>query len=119
MDLAQLVENVQEVDIETKPADGTTTARRTTIWPVVDGGEVYVRAMRGTNGRWFQEATGSPDVVLHVAGQPVAVRAVPAADTESVEHANAGYRRKYASSPYVGSMVRPEIFPATLRLDPR
>jgi hypothetical protein len=37
------------------------------------------------------------------------VRAIVAADPDSVERASAGYLRKYADSPYVGSMVRDEI----------
>lgn len=110
------LETEREIDIETRAGDVT---HRTTIWPVVEGGTVYVRSLKGSAGRWYHELTANPDAVAHVAGQSVAVRAVPASDPESVERANAGYRRKYADSPYLAPMTRAEILDATLRLDPR
>jgi len=118
-DLVQLVENIRQVDIETHPVGDSSTVQRTTIWPVVDAGQVYVRSLRGRGGRWFRAASGSPDVVLHVGAEAVPVRAIPAPDPASVEHANAGYRRKYAGSSALETMTREEIFPTTLRLDPR
>ena len=111
------LETEREIDMETR-AGGDVT-HRTTIWTVVEGGRVYVRSLRGGAGRWYRELTANPDAVVHVAGQSVAVRAVPAADPESVERANAGYRRKYADSPYLGSMTRDEILDTTVRLEPR
>ena len=106
-----------EVDIETRSADGE--VHRTTIWPVVDGGDVYVRSLKGSAGRWYQEVTAGPDSVLLVEGEAVPVRAVPAPDVESIGRANAGYERKYADSPYLGTMIREEILSTTLRLEPR
>jgi len=111
------LETVPEIDIETQGVHGE--VHRTTIWAVVDGGDVYVRSLRGSAGRWYQELMAEPDAVIHVAGEAVPVHAMPAPDVESIGRANAGYQRKYAGSPYVGTMIRPEIFPATLRLDPR
>jgi hypothetical protein len=111
------LEAVPEVDIETHGADDA--VHRTTIWPVVDGGDVYVRSLRGTAGRWYQEVTASPEVVLHVAGEAVPVQAVPAPDVESIGRANAGNQRKYADSPSLGTMTRDEILGTTLRLEPR
>ncbi|MGH9110698.1 MAG: nitroreductase/quinone reductase family protein [Acidimicrobiales bacterium] len=117
MDWPGALEAVPEVDIETRGADGA--VHRTTIWPAVDGGDVYIRSQRGTAGRWYQEATASPDVVLHVGGESVPVQAVPAPDVESIGRASAGYQSKYADSPYLGTMTRDEILATTLRLEPR
>jgi hypothetical protein len=47
------------------------------------------------------------------------VRAVRAADAESVARATDGFRRKCADSPYLDTMIRDEIAPTTVRLDPR
>jgi hypothetical protein len=47
------------------------------------------------------------------------VRAVSADDPESVERASAGYRAKYGDSSVVDFMVRDEIAPTTVRLEPR
>jgi hypothetical protein len=52
-----------------------------------------------------------------VEGEAVPVRAIAAADRDSVERASASYLRKYVDSPYVGSMVRDEILGTTVRLD--
>jgi hypothetical protein len=47
------------------------------------------------------------------------VRAVPAADATSIERASREYLSKYGSSPYAEPMVRSEVLPTTLRLEPR
>jgi hypothetical protein len=112
------VEGAREVDIETRRADDA-PAHRTTIWAVVEDGDVYVRSYRGATGRWYREITSNPSAVLHVEGEAVPVRAVPATDPESVERASAGYLRKYGDSSVVDSMVRDEVLDTTLRLEPR
>jgi hypothetical protein len=117
MDWPAGLETVEEVDIETRSATGE--VHRTTIWPVVDGGDVYVRSLKGSAGRWYGELMAGPDAVLHVEGEAVPVRAVPAPDVESIGRANAGYQRKYADSPYLGTMTREEILGTTIRLEPR
>ena len=111
------LETVPEIDVETRSAVGE--VHRTTIWAVVDGGDVYVRSLRGSAGRWYQELTAAPDTVIHVAGEAVPIHAVLAPDVESIGRANAGYQRKYADSRYLGTMTREEILGTTLRLDPR
>jgi hypothetical protein len=111
------LETVPEVDIETRSAVGE--VHRTTIWAVVDGGDVYVRSLRGSAGRWYQELVAGPDALIHVEGEAVPVHAVPAPDVESIGRANAGYQRKYVDSPYLGTMTREEILGTTLRLESR
>ena len=109
---------VREVEIETRrAADGP--AHRTTIWPVVEDEEVYVRSLRGSAGRWYREVTGNPEAIVHVEDEAIPVRAVSAVDADSVERASAGFRRKYADSPHMGSMIASDILDTTLRLDPR
>jgi hypothetical protein len=117
MDWPGQIEAAREVDIETRRAEGS-PAHRTTIWAVVDGGEVYVRSWQGAASRWHRELTSNPVAVLHVEGEAVPVRATAATDADSVERASAGYRRKYADSPYAGSMLRDEILDTTARLEP-
>ena len=104
---------VEEVDIQTSPS------RRTTIWPVVEEGEVYVRSLRGERGRWYRELVANPDAVLHVEGEAVPVHADVTPDPQSVERASAGLKRKYAGSPYLDTMIREEILATTVRLQPR
>jgi hypothetical protein len=112
------LETVREVDIETsRSADAP--VHRTTIWIAVDGGDVYVRSLRGSGGRWYRELTANPEAVLHVDGEQVPVRAVDASDPASVERATAALRRKYPASRSLDSMVRDDMIEATLRLEPR
>ena len=56
---------------------------------------------------------------IEVDGESVPVRAVAATDPESVQRASDGYRRKYADSGVVDSMLLDEVLPTTLRLEPR
>lgn len=118
MDWPGRLETVREVDIETRRADDA-PVHRTTIWPVVDAGEVYVRSLRGADGRWYQELTANPLAVVHVAGEAIPVRGVAASDPESVERATAGFRRKYSDSEYLTTMIRDDILDTTVRLEPR
>jgi hypothetical protein len=117
MDWPGQLETVPEVDIETRRSDDA-PVHRTTIWAVVDDGDVFVRSLRGTAGRWYRELTANPAAVLHVTGEPVPVRAVAAKDPDSIERATAGFRRKYADSPSLDSMIRDEILDTTVRLEP-
>jgi hypothetical protein len=112
------LESVEEVDIETSRGSGA-PVHRTTIWVVVGDGEVYVRSLKGEDGRWYRELTANPEAVLHVEGEAIPVRAVPAADPESVARGTEGFRSKYGDSPYLDSMIRDEIAPTTVRLEPR
>jgi hypothetical protein len=112
------LETVREVEIETSPASGA-PVHRTPIWAVVDGGEVYIRSLRGPSGRWYRELMANPEAVLHLDGESIPVRGVHAPDEESVARATAGFRRKYAGSSAVNSMIRDEIVDTTVRLEPR
>jgi hypothetical protein len=108
----------EEVDIETTRGPGA-PVHRTTIWPVVEDGEVYVRSLKGDAGRWYREALANPEVVIHANGDAYPARAVHAPDEESMGRASAGLQRKYADSPYLETMIRDEILETTLRLEPR
>jgi hypothetical protein len=118
MDWPGRLESVEEVDIETTRGPGA-SVHRTVIWAVIGDGEVYVRSLRGEAGRWYRELMANPEAILHVEGDPVPVRAVWAADPESVARATEGFRRKYGDSPYLDTMIRNEIAPTTVRLEPR
>ena len=56
--LLRRLETIEEVEVETRRASGTSP--RTTIWIVVDGGQVYVRSVRGPGGRWYQRLRRDP-----------------------------------------------------------
>lgn len=113
-----LLDRRRLVRIETTRPDGS--RRRTTIWIVVDGEDVFVRSVRGERGRWYQAALDRPaEVFLSAGGERLIVRAVPAVDDRSVERCSTALERKYAGDPAVASMLRSHTLGTTLRLEPR
>ena len=107
--------NIEEIEIETHSATGRT--HRTIIWVMVADNEVFVRSVRGRNGRWYQEITANPDGAIHLDGQRLAVRAVPVTDETTIARVSNEVLRKYHDSPSAKSMVRAETLPTTLRLE--
>ena len=107
--------DVQEVDIRTEkhPRTGVT------IWIVVAGADAYVRSVRGTAGRWYRDLAAGGPATLEFAGNRIAVQAVPVHDAGAIERASAEFLTKYRSSPYAPAMVKAEVLPTTLRLEPR
>ena len=106
----------EEINIETRSATGRT--HRTTIWVVVDDNNVYVRSMRGREGRWYREITANPQGAIHVDGQRLSVRAIPITDPATIARGSKAYLQKYGNSPVVDSIMREETLPTTLRLEP-
>lgn len=111
----------EEIDVETWPPEGR-EPRRTTIWVVVDGGDVFVRSIRGTRGRWYRDLRADPEGAIHLLDggrtAPIPVRAVPAADPESVARVTRAFERKYRADPALRTVVAAETFASTLRLEP-
>lgn len=107
-----------EVEIESTRPDGTT--RTTTIWVVVDDGEVFVRSWKGDRGYWYQAALDRPDELgLIVDGERLAVRAVLANGETGIARCSAGLSRKYRRDGSLPGMLLPRVLPTTLRLEPR
>jgi hypothetical protein len=105
----------EEVAIRTETHPRTAVV----IWVAVADHEVFVRSARGTKGRWYRDVATGGAAMLEFAGRRLPVRAVPATDQASIERASREYLRKYRTSPYAQSVVRPDILPTTLRLEPR
>jgi hypothetical protein len=108
----------QEIEIEPQRPGAKAPARRTTIWVVVMGDDVFVRSVRGNTGRWYQAIKANPAAAVHINGKRVAVRAVPVTDDTMIERVSDEYRRKYRTSSSLPSMVRDDILRTTLRLEP-
>jgi hypothetical protein len=89
------------------------------IWAVVAGDEVFVRSVRGSKGRWYRDIATGGLATLEFGGRRLAVEAFPASDAASIARASREFLQKYASSPYAQSIVRTEVLPTTLRLEPR
>ena len=100
---------------------GATTAllvdSTSTLWVGTSTGEIY--SVRGSKGRWYRDLATGGFATLEFAGRRLEVRADPASDAAPIERASREYLRKYQPSPYAQAMVRAEVLPTTLRLEPR
>ena len=115
----RLLDETKEVRIETR-RDEDAPAHRTTIWVVTVDGDVFVRSVRGENGRWYREVSANPSAALHAGDRRIPVRAVPVTDEPTVGAVSEAYRSKYGrTSPgSTRAMLQPETLPTTLKLDP-
>ncbi len=107
--------DLREVSIRTEKHPNSAVV----IWVVVADDEVFVRSVRGGKGRWYRDLSADGLATLEFAGRRLAVQAVPASDADAIERASREFLRKYASSPHTQSIVRAEVLPTTLRLEPR
>jgi hypothetical protein len=118
-EILALIGQAEEVHIEPRSADGQHVGP-VTIWVVVVDGDVYVRSYRGPNGRWYQALLRHPAGVLHVNGRDVPFRAVRVEDQAEIARVSETYRRKYERKwpRETAEMLRDEVLPTTLRLEP-
>ena len=114
-DTLRELRDVQEVAIRTEKHPKSAVV----IWVVVADDEVFVRSWRGAKGRWFRDLTAGGPATLEFTGRRLAVQAIPASDQAAVARASREFLRKYQRSTHAQEMVRSEILPTTLRLEPR
>lgn len=107
--------DLQEVAIRTEKHPQTAVV----IWVVVAGDQVFVRSVRGAHGRWYRDLVAGGPAILEFAGRRLAVQAIPASDPAAVAAVSREYLSKYRPSPYAQAMVRADVLPTTLRLEPR
>ena len=113
-DTLRELRDVQEVAVRTEKHPESAVI----IWVVVADGEVFVRSVRGSKGRWYRDLAKGGAATLEFAGRRLEVQAFPANDPNSMARASREYLTKYQPSPYAQSMVRAEVLPTTLRLEP-
>ncbi len=105
----------EEVEIVTPRPDGS--RRRTVIWVMVDGADVYVRSVNGARGYWYQSAVEpGAEVALVIDGRTIPVTVELATDEHSIETCSRLLREKYARSGSLDSMLTAPTLGTTLRL---
>jgi len=107
--------DLQEVAIRTEKHPNTAVV----IWVAVADEEVFVRSVRGTKGRWYRDLAAGGPATLEFAGRQLAVQAIAVSNPTAVARASQEYLQKYQPSPYAQAMVRSDVLPTTLRLEPR
>jgi hypothetical protein len=89
------------------------------IWVAVVDDDVFVRSVRGGKGRWYRDLATGGSATLEFSGRRLEVQVLPASDADSIARASREYLRKYQPSPHAQAIVRAEVVPTTLRLEPR
>jgi hypothetical protein len=111
-----LLEATEEIEIETQAPGGS--PHRTTIWILVDDGEVFVRSVRGSSGRWYREATANPAVAVIADGRRLTATAISADDPDTIDRINRALGRKYRGIEGYDEMLEPAVLGVNLRLEP-
>jgi hypothetical protein len=107
--------DLQEVFIRTEKHPKSAVV----IWVAVDDNEVFVRSWLGAKGRWYKDLAEGGPATIEFADRRLAVQAIPASDPDTVARTSREILRKYQRSSHAREMVRAEILPTTMRLDPR
>jgi hypothetical protein len=89
------------------------------IWVVVVGDNVFARSFRGPCAKWYTSAVADRQATLELDDGRWPVSVTPVTDPAVIAEVGQAYLGKYAASPYAKEMVRVEILPTTVRLDPR
>jgi hypothetical protein len=114
-DILSELRDIREVAIRTEKHPKNAVV----IWVVVADDQLLVRSVRGTKGRWYRDLAAGGPATLEFAGRRLAVQALPERDPGAVDRTSQEYLRKYRPSPYAQAMVKSEVLPTTLRLEPR
>ena len=104
---------VREVEIRTEKHPKSAVV----IWIVVAGDDAFVRSWRGAEARWYRDLATGGLASLEFDGNQLAVQAIPEPGHDATAKASRELLAKY-QSPHAKEMVRPEILPTTLRLEP-
>lgn len=97
--------------------DGKTYGTLTWIWSVSVNNKLYVRAYYGKNSRWYQSAMKQKAGKIKAAGMEKKVRFEPIEGSIN-EEIDQAYRKKYAGSPYLNSMIIERSKAATVQILP-
>lgn len=98
-------------------SDGKTYGTPTWIWNVSVDGELFVRAYNGKQSSWYQSALKQKSGKIEAVGESFAVDFEAVEGEEINQKIDAAYEKKYAKSPYLGSMVKART--ATVKIVPK
>ena len=110
----------KELQIASLRLDGT-LRKPVTIWVVRVGDDLYVRAYKGRNGRWFRGTQVRHEGHIQAGGVDKDVTFEEEANTVINAQIDTAYRAKYHQydAQYVDPMVTPEARAATIKFVPR
>ncbi|MEP6481770.1 MAG: DUF2255 family protein [Rhodoglobus sp.] len=93
---------------------------RVPVWPIVTGGELYVRSWKGVGSVWFRRVLADAEQAVELDGRDIPVRfeRVDDADEAAIDD---GYNTKYAVTDpeYIPPMHAPIAIETTMRISKR
>lgn len=107
----------EEIRISSERTDGAYN-RRTPIWVVRVGDDLYVRSGFGKSGFWYRHATGS-QAYVDAAGVQYKVSLSLDADPVSIAAVDEAYRQKYSADPSLPLLLSDRARSTTSRLIPQ
>ena len=109
-----------ELDIASLRPDGT-LRNPVTTWVVRVGGDLYVRAYKGTDSPWYRGVLATHAGRVESGGVTKDVTFAGEADPAAGDAVDAAYRNKYRnySAQYVDPMLAATARDATIKLVPR
>jgi hypothetical protein len=112
------IAETDELQVSPLREDGKTYSTPKPIWSVVIDDELYVRAYKGPQSKWYQAALKQKAGRITVAGITKEVAFDPA-DAALNDRVDDAYRAKYKRSPYLGPMIAAPVRSTTLKVTPR
>src|SRR6266498_1831289 len=100
---------------------GSRPGQKIPIWIVVDGDQVYIRSVKGPAGKWYQALSTNQPFTLHGPSSHWSITSEPVTDEDEISRVNDALNRKYRQR-WPGptdAMLRPEVLPTTLRIQPK
>jgi hypothetical protein len=99
---------------------GFRPGQRIPIWIVIDADAVYVRSVRGPDGKWYQALAAGRPFTLRAADAEWSIAGQHVTDQAEVARVSEAFSRKYQQrwpGP-TAAMLRPEVLPTTMRVAP-
>jgi len=113
-DERRLLDGTDEVQVGFRPA------QRIPIWIAVVGDDVYVRSVKGANGKWYQALAAGRAFWLHTGASEWSIVGEHVTDAAEIERVSEAFTRKYDKRWHASTvaMLRPETLPTTMRIAP-
>ncbi|WP_420864635.1 DUF2255 family protein [Levilactobacillus spicheri] len=120
-DFTELTAFAQANDLQVSPfySDGKTYGTPTWIWSVVVEQSLYIRAWNGCQSRWYRSAIRQGAGRIFLAGDNHEVCFEPVRGRLKNRAIDQAYRVKYATSPYLRTMLQAGPRRSTLSVTPR
>jgi hypothetical protein len=100
---------------------GFRPGQRIPIWIVVDEDQAYVRSVKGPAGKWYQALSSNQPFTLHGPSSQWSISSESVTDEAEIARVSEALNRKYRKR-WPGptdSMLRPDVLPTTLRIQPK